>query len=265
MSYYEAKDYIKLIIFYLNDISKIPKDKMNKETSELNIDIFSENLFKQLYHNLFYFYKINGKKSIKNKMQIDFFSEVAKILDIIYEVKPQYFFEYYFIKALLIYIIYSLNYDININPEIVLKIFFGFENILQYISNKSIFAELQNFENEITEMIKQLIIIYAMDSDIYLDINCENNFDDIIQKLNRKKDKIPLYFQGIIDYSSQLPHKKFLIMKIYKYFQKINPYNDNRRTALYQGYSLYGINSYKKIQQIDCDEFRNIQKKKNQQ
>ena len=58
------KDYITLIISYLNDESKIPKIDMVKETKEWKIDIFSENLFEQLYHNLLYFYKNNGKKNI---------------------------------------------------------------------------------------------------------------------------------------------------------------------------------------------------------
>ena len=51
-------------------------------------------------------------------------------------------------------------------------------------------------------------------------------------------------------------------MKIYRYFQKLNPYLYQKNILLYQGYSLYGIVSYKNISKIAFDEFRSIQSKR---
>ena len=263
MSVVASKDYINLIISYLKDESKIPQNEMNEETREWKIDIFSDNLFEQLYHNFLLFYKLNGMKNIGNKLQQYFFEEIVNILDIIYEEDSSIFFQFYFLKAILIYLIYSLKNSINTNPEIVLKIFFGFEDVLDNISNKRITIELPSFEKEIVEMIKKLISIYYMDSNIYLDIEkCEDNFLEIVKHLKILRNKIPIYFHGFIDYKSQPNYKKFLIMKIYRYFQKLNPYLDEKNILLYQGYSLYGIVSYKNISKIAFDEFRSIQSKR---
>ena len=263
MSVVASKDYINLIISYLKDDSKIPQNEMNEETKEWKIDIFSDNLFEQLYHNLLLFYKLNRMKNIGNKLQKYFFEEIVNILDIIYEEDSNIFFQFYFLKAILIYLIYSLKNSINVNPEIVLKIFFGFEDVLDNIFNNRVINELHSFEKEIIEMIKKLISIYYMDSNIYLDIEkCEDNFLEIVKHLKILRNKIPIYFHGFIDYKSQPNYKKFLIMKIYRYFQKLNPYLDEKNILLYQGYSLYGIVSYKNISKIAFDEFRSIQSKR---
>ena len=50
-----------------DEISKylIEKSKSKeKEAKELEIDIFSENMFEQLYNNLLYFYGLHQKKNI---------------------------------------------------------------------------------------------------------------------------------------------------------------------------------------------------------
>ena len=165
-------------------------------------------------------------------------------------------------KASLIYVIYSLNNQITTNPEIVLKILLGFGDILEDIANKTIDYELSKFESELIKSINQLIKIYYMDSNIYLDISKENNLKEIIKYLKGFEDNLPIYLKGFIKYNRQSNGKKFLIMKIYEYFQKINPYSGEKKTSLYQGYSLYGISSYKNIPKIHFNEFRNIQKKR---
>jgi len=255
-----SNDYINFIISYLKDDSKIPKDKFKEETKEGEIDIFSKNFFEQLYHNLLYFYKLSGKKNIGTDVQRYFFSEISNILGIIHEVSPTIFFDNNFLKATLIYIIYSLKTPITVNPEIVLKFFFGFMDILEDITNIRIKNELFNFEPEIVKTINQLIAIYYMDSDFYLDISTVNNFKEIMSYLKKYRDKLPIYLKGFIEYNKKSSGEKFLIMKIYKYFQLLNPYADdmNKNTYLYQGYSLYGILSYKNCPKINFDEFRNI-------
>lgn len=263
MSVLAPKDYTTLIISYLNDESKIPKIDMVKETKEWKIDIFSENLFEQLYHNLLYFYKNNGKKNISTEVQNYFFKEIANILDIIREEGSPTCFNNNFVKATLIYIIHSLKTPTSVYPEIVLKIFLGFEDILEDIQNKKIDYELSNFTKEIINIINQLKDIYYMDSNVDLDFSIKNNLKEIITKLKEFSDGLPIYLKGFIEYNRQTNGKKFLTMKIYNYFKTINPYAENENnTALYLGYSLYGITSYKKIPKINFNEFINIQTKR---
>ena len=263
MSVISPKEYINLIITFLKDDSKIPKTEITKETKELEIDIFSENMFEQLYNNLLYFYGLNQKRNIKNEMQKYFFSEIVNILDIIHETNSNIFLDDNFVKGTLIYIIYSLKTPITITSEIVLKTFLGFKDILEQIEYKKIVDELSYFEKEIIKTIKQLIIIYYKDSDVYLDISKKNNLVEIAKYLQKKLKKIPIFFHGFVDYNRRPNGIKFLIMKIYMYFQKINPYtNDDKNSTLYQGYSLYGITSYENIPEIDLEEFRNIQTKR---
>ena len=128
MSAFTSKDYINLIITYLKDDSKIPKNEMNEETKELKINIFSDDLCEKLYHNMLFFIKLNGMKKVENKLQLYFFSEIINILDIINEEDSHNFFQFYFLKAVLIYVIYSLKNPINVNQEIVLKIFLGIKS-----------------------------------------------------------------------------------------------------------------------------------------
>ena len=59
-------------------------------------------------------------------------------MDIIHEEGPSTCFNNNFVKATLIYIIHSLKTPISVEPEIVLKIFLGFEDILEDIQNKKI-------------------------------------------------------------------------------------------------------------------------------
>ena len=168
------KDYIDLIASYLKDESKITKMDMDKETKEWEIDIFSENLFEQLYHNFLYFYKKYQKKNIVTEAQKYFFTEIVNILDIIHEESSFSYFKKNFVKAILIYIIHSLKTPTAVYPEIVLKIFLGFEDILEDIQNKKIDCELSNFSKEIIDMIKQLKDVYHMNSNIFLNIPNEN-------------------------------------------------------------------------------------------
>lgn len=263
MSFKSPKEYLNFIIIFLKDDSKIPKTKISEEAKELEIDIFSENMFEQLYNNLLYFYGLHQKKNIGNEVQKYFFSEIINILDIIYETNSDIFFKNNFVKATLIYIIYSLKTPISVNPEIVLKIFLGFKDIFKKIESKKIDDELSYFETEIIKIVHQLIIIYYKDSDNVLGVSEKNTFFEIVENLQNNLKKIPIYFHGFVDYNGLTNGSKFVIMKIFMYFQKINPYiNIDRDSTLFQGYSLYGITSYKKIPEIDLDEFRNIQLKR---
>ena len=263
MSFKSPKEYLNFIINFLKDDSKLPKTKICEEVKELEIDIFSENMFEQLYNNLLYFYGLHQKKNIGNEVQKYFFSEIINILDIIHETNFDIFFRNNFVKATLIYIIYSLKTPMNVNPEIVLKIFLGFKDIFKKIESKKIDDELSYFEMEIIKIIHQLIIIYYKDSNNDLGVSEKNTFFEIIENLQNNLEYIPIYFHGFVDYNELSNGIKFLIIKIFRYFQKINPYTDNdKNSTLFQGYSLYGITSYEKIPKINLEKFRNIQTKR---
>ena len=123
MSNLTTDDYIKSIISCLKDESKIEESKMNEEKMELELDLLSESLFGNLYHNLLFYYKLYRKKNIKTEVQKYFFKEILNILEIIYDSNPITFIQCDQVKAALIYLINSLKTPITVNPEIVMKNF----------------------------------------------------------------------------------------------------------------------------------------------
>ena len=122
-------DYLKLIISYLKDESKIAESKMNEEKMEYELDLLSEKLFENLYHNLLFYYKLYKKKNIKTEEQKYFFEEIVNILEIIYVSNPIAFIYNNHVKAVLIYLVNLLKTPITVNPEIVMKIILCFKYI----------------------------------------------------------------------------------------------------------------------------------------
>ena len=259
MSALSPNDYIKSIICYLKDESKIPESKISEEKMELELDLLSENLFENLYHNLLFYYKLYQKQNIQTEEQKYFFTEIVNILEFIYDSSPTTFIYDDHAKAALIYIINSLKAPIILNPEIVMKIFLGFKNIFSDITNEIIENELSNFELEIIEIIKKINERYYMDFNDELDIAKKKNLKEIIAYLNIFQYKLPLYFKGFIKYNQQTKGIKYIALKVYKYFMKIIPYTEDKLIYLYQGYLLYGILSYDNIQQINFKKFKDIQ------
>ena len=247
----------------LKDNNKILEDKTNIILEEIEIDILSEELFEQLYKNLIFFYNKNKKdKKDDNKIeeQISIFSEIVNTLDIIYESDSNCFEKNDFLKSVLIYLIYSFKKLMNINLEIVLKIFFEFGNHMTNISTIILDNHLSNFESEIIETLKALVVKYIQDYQIDLtDLLKENNFKDIMKYIS-KCEQIPLYLMGFIKYYKEdSKKKKFLISRVYKYLIKINPYKKGESLFnLYQGYALYELFSYQNTQMIEFNQFNNI-------
>ena len=262
MSTLSPNDYIKSIICYLKDESKIPESKISEEKMELELDLLSENLFENLYHNLLFYYKLYQKQNIQTEEQKYFFTEIVNILEFIYDSSPTTLIYNDHVKAALIYIINSLKAPIILNPEIVMKIFLGFKNIFSYITNEIIENELSNFELEIIEIIKKINERYYMDFNDELDIAKKKNLKEIIAYLNVFQYNLPLYFKGFIKYNRQTNGIKYIALKVFKYFMKITPYTEDKFIYLYQGYLLYGILSYDNIQQIDFQKFKDIQTKR---
>ena len=73
------------------------------------------------------------------------------------------------------------------------------------------------------------------------------------------KYNLPLYLKGFIKYYETPQYKKFLIIKVYKYLEKINPYEKGDiKFEICQGYALFEICSYENPQTIDFKEFNEI-------
>ena len=260
MSELESLKYIELIIECLKDESKVLKELENKELNELEIDIFSGELYQNLYKNLLYFLTI--KSPIKFEEQKYFHSEIVNLLRIIYESNPRYFFERDIVKSMIIFDVYYIKDPIVINLEFILKIFLSNEKIIKYIPYKLIENDILKFETCLVPIIKSLISKYEADYEKQIKIyNSAPKFRDIIEDLENcvsDDNTLPLYLIGFIKYENQSNHKKYLIIKIYKYIELINPYkNNNIEFNLFQGYALFGIFLYK-YNQINFKEFYNI-------
>ena len=266
------KEYISLILNYLKDESKIPKISDNDELKEYEIDVFSPNFFANLCHNCIYFYQINKKKYINSEERKYFFKEVVNMLDTIHGEFASDFLEEDFLKSILIYLVYSLKETRIENIEFVLKIFFNLGDFLPLENNKRINDEITKFENDIIQTIQELIKKFVVDFEVDSKISeVPNNYKDIMKYLKQldrkiKKEKLPLYLIGFVKYYElhSLNQKKFVTIKMYNYFKKINPASDDIKNIdfyLYQGYSLYGIlsdNKIQKIPKINFDEFSKI-------
>ena len=99
MSTLTTNDYIKFIISFLKDESKIPESKMNEVKMELELDLLSESLMENLYNNMLLYYKLYQRKNIKTDEQKYLFKEILSILEIIYDSNPITFIQCDQIKA----------------------------------------------------------------------------------------------------------------------------------------------------------------------
>ena len=242
---------------------KISSARNNQVLKECEIDVLSDKLFQQLYNNLLCFYNEHKKDNIHSQEKKYIFLEIVNILDIIYESKPKYFLNCDFLKSVLIYLIYSIKASTNINLEIALKIFFEFDNIMIDISNKKINKDVCQFEIDIIPTIKALIRKCIGDLEIDLGVFLKkNNLKDIMTYLVKYNEELPFYLKGFIQYYRQDNLKKFLILKIYKYLEIINPFKKaDFNFYLYQGYALYEIISYQYTQKINFKAFNDIKMK----
>ena len=121
----------------MKDINKgSPALPSNIDLKENEIDISSKNLFKDLYINLLYYYKLNQRTKIETEEQEYFYSALADIFFIIYESDPDYCKESIEIKLSFIYLIDFFKESKLINLEIICKIFFNLKNCINNLNNK---------------------------------------------------------------------------------------------------------------------------------
>ena len=121
-------------------------------------------------------------------------------------------------------------------------------------------------EPDINETTNSLINKYIMDSEPKIDFSDtqnKNNFKDKMKCLAIHRNSLPLYLQGFMKYNREFISKKFLLIKIYGYLEKINPYKNNYMISkLYQGYALYEILTHENIPNINFNTFNQIKKKR---
>ena len=251
--------YISLIMKCLKDNYKLLDDKTNLISEEIELDILSDKIFEQLYKNFRFFY-VKNETGKKNEEEKYIFSELVKILYIIYESNSNCFYKDDFLKSILIYLIYSFKKPMNINLELALKIFFEFGNHMKGISTEKIDQHLSTFEDDIIGTTKALIDKFIQDYQINLAAFLKKNKFNEIMKYISKCEELPLYLQGFDNYYQEDSKKrKFLISILFKYIEKINPFKNNFMLFnLYQGYALYELFSYQNTLSIDFKEFNDI-------
>ena len=153
MSDSNSKQYILSIINCLTEESNLEKEAKDKEIKELKekkIDIFSKDLFQNLYWNLLYFYSTKKEESKSKPEEQIFLSKVfVELLQIIYESNYEIFFEEDLVKSILIFVVYSYNKTTYMNLETILNIFLNLDDILEECeSNKKIENEVSKFEED---------------------------------------------------------------------------------------------------------------------
>ena len=262
MSNSSQHDLIKNIMEYLRMIRNYSYIKKDKELKEHELDIASNQFFQLLYNNMQVFYTQYERKNINSEEQKFIFSEIFDILDIIYETDSNLFYGYDFVKSSLMYLIYSLKNPMNINIEIAVKIFLSFEKVIKRISNKKMDEYINKFEKDIVNTIKSLMNKCSGDYQINLDKFIKyQNLKEIMNYLDKYEDILPLYLKGFIEYCDQKNHRKYILIKIYKYFEIINPFKkDDLTYQIYNGYALYEICSYKIPSIINFNKFNIIKK-----
>ena len=265
----KSKDYIEKIIMLLKEESKLEKEVKSKEIKELKeieIDILSKEFFLNLYWNLLYFQSTKKEESKpKSEEQIFLSKELVELLQIIYESNPEKFFKDNLVKSILIFVVYSYKNPIYMSLESIFNIFLNFEYILvECKSNKDLENEVLKFEKDIIPTIQTLINRYKMDFQKNIKITEQNpKFEQIIISLTEEINDLPLYLLGFINYTMQLNHKKYLLIKIYKYLEIINPHiNNDLNFKLFQGYALYGLLNYEKQKIIDFKNFYKVKEKR---
>ena len=255
-------NHVKLILDCFKDFSKIQNIKIEKELLESKLDVFSEKFYENLFDNFLYFYSINGTKKIDSNEQKYFIEEIVSVLDIIYETFPNIFLKNDFLKSVLIYLVYSLKETRVIRIEIVLKIFFKLFEFFPPKNNKRIIDEVKEFETNIVKLIIKLRNRFVGDSEINLEIpNSENlDFCSVIMYLIPVAESLPLYLKGFINYNGLSQERKFVIIKLFNYFRKINPFNEEViNFYLYQGYILYEIvSNNQNAAKINFNDFAKI-------
>ena len=261
--------YLNKIFSFLKDIegSKAILPDDDEKLKENKINILSEDLFKDLYNNLLYYYKSNGNKKIESNEQKSLYKSLYELLSIIYESDITIFGDIN-VKLTLVYLIDFFRESKQINLEIVCNVIHSLKDIFSFITNNRIEDIIYEFEVDAYKIAKKCCIVFIGDSDVEIE-NFEklDSFGKIIYAIKKLRNvTIPFHLKGFIDYYNMPNNIKPLIIKIYNYIDEINPFKKekeiNNKYYLYQGYSLYEIlvNFDEKRVKIHIPEFYELKK-----
>ena len=260
--------YIKKIIEFLQN-KKLPKDI--RDLNEIKgLDILDKYYYKKLSEIL-----INCKSKdygFKEKEKQYIFDNIIEIMFIIYKSRPELFLISDFLRSLVYLIIIMPVSEIQINNEFVLDLFYCLLSILEDInSNSKINKEIKLFEKDMFIIIENCLNKYIAEFDINIKpYQKPKNLHNIIKclgeirKYNNLKFPFPLYLEGLISYFKKAPIEKYIIIKIYKYFELHKFSSTNNNYDYYEiGYILYSIISYdnKKII-FQIKEFNKLKSKR---
>ena len=273
MSDFNENDYLSKIFSFLQEIENLDNNNTilidyNPDLNEIDLDIQSKHLFKDIYNNLLYYYQLNETKNISSNEQKYFYRALIDIIRIIFESNPDFFYQDDIIKTVLIYLINFFKESMAVNLEIVCKMFFCLQIIIENIESDKIYNKESQFETKVLVTIKSCLNKFIGDFEVEIkNLDKLDNFNKIIETLNSLKNiKKPFYLKGFIEYYKKPIQIKLLIIKIYEYIKEINPFkNDipsNLNYHFYQAYSLYEILLYNNQYDIDISDFNNIKTKR---
>ena len=273
MSDFNENDYLSKIFSFLQEIENLDNNNTilidyNPDLNEIDLDIQSKHLFKDIYNNLLYYYQLNETKNISSNEQKYFYRALIDIIRIIFESNPDFFYQDDIIKTVLIYLINFFKESMAVNLEIVCKMFFCLQIIIENIESDKIYNKESQFETKVLVTIKSCLNKFIGDFEVEIkNLDKLDNFNKIIETLNSLKNiKKPFYLKGFIEYYKKPIQIKLLIIKIYEYIKEINPFKNDISSNLnyhfYQAYSLYEILLYNNQYDIDISDFNNIKTKR---
>ena len=181
MSDLKEEDYLKNIFSFFENIDKENSIVLEYSTNlnEVELNIPSKNLYKDLYNNLLYYYQSNGKKYIETNEQKYFYKALLDLFKIIYESNPYFFFNNDIIQLFFAYLINFFKEFTIVNIDIIFKIFFGLLDEFATIKNDKINKKVSEFEIKAFNAIRSCLKTFIADLDIETgNIDKIDNFED---------------------------------------------------------------------------------------
>ena len=96
MSDFNENDYLSKIFSFLQEIENLDNNNTilidyNPDLNEIDLDIQSKDLFKDIYNNLLYYYQLNETKNISSNEQKYFYRALIDIIRIIMNLIQTFF------------------------------------------------------------------------------------------------------------------------------------------------------------------------------
>jgi len=238
------------------------KNIKNKENENI-LNILDVSFYEKLYYKFLAGIKNMNLNKELTKEEKYFLKNILEIINLINEKNPSFFIKNDFLRSLIFILFNYIENPVKLNINFVSKIFNSFLQILVF-SNEIIDKEINNFEKEVMKTIDICMDKFLSNYDSKINDyenwtknSNINNFENYINNIRiNNKIIIPLYLQGFLDYNILNPNKKYISIKLYKYYEIINTFNEkDNNYHLFQGYSLYSIIQNLKPIDIDLNKF----------